>query len=298
MTSFSIGLTGKKLLLLGMDDSAKVTSAAEKQLSFDFFDENIYTKEADRFVPEFRDLVMPFIGNSDPIKLKTGVVIDSAMAFMNVIPIDFAEVGDTLESHIQWELSNYFQESSRDLSKRFYRLGEPLFGDSIYESLIIAIDKKKIRFVKDLLAGSGLSIRKIEIEQFAVEKCVTELFGRSVREGRVAVSRCTKERISSSVLEKGVLKHFVQEKVIENNPVQILYEQLKNILMRYDSINEVFLFGDMSSTAIENGLSKHLDGIKITHLDLFATGTSVSGKVGDTSIYAPLVGLALKNLVS
>lgn len=298
MTSFSIGLSGNTLRLLGLDASGKITSTDTTRLSFDLGDDLLYTKNPESIVPEFVEHITSFVKNEELKSLKAGVTIDTSMAFINVIPLDLSETSGAVESHILWELSNFYPDTYKDFSKRFYKLGNPLFGGVIDEAIIIAIDRKKIRFIKNLCAQAGLQPKNIEIDHFAVEKCLTELFGRNVRNNNVIITSCSKKRIDSSLLANTSLKFYDYDHVLDRNPVKIIYEQLNKMKVKFPdiSISEIFLYGEISSRAIANDIGNHLGGIKITHLDLFGEARPDGKPKPDSSVYAPLVGLALKNL--
>lgn len=300
MTSLSIGLSGKTLRLLGVDSSGKITSSASLAMSFDLGSESLFTKDPGSVAQEFREHVSAFAKNEDLQKLRSGITIDTSMAFINVIPLDVSETSGAIESHILWELSNYYPDTYKDFSKRYYKLGNPLFGGTIDEAIIIAIDRKKIRFIKNLCAQSGLQPKNIEIDHFAVEKCLTELFGRNVRNKSVIISSCSGKRIDSSLLVNTGLKYYDYDIVLERNPVKILYQQLSRMKNKFPEtdISEIFLYGEVSSAAISSGIGEHLGGIKITHLDLFGPSRPDGKGRHDSSVYAPLVGLALKNLVN
>ena len=298
MISFSIGLSGNVLRLLGLDASGKITSTVASRLSFDFGDDQLFNKNPKSIAPEFSEHIATFLKNEDPVNLRTGVTIDTSMAFINVIPLDLSETSGAVESHILWELSNYYPDSYKDFSKRFYKLGNPLFGGTIDEAIIIAIDRRKIRFIKNLCSQTGILPKNIEIDHFAVEKCLTELFGRNVRDRNVIISSCSKKRIDSSLLVNTGLKFYDYDHVLDRNPLKILFDQLIRIKTKFPdiTISEIFLYGDISSKAIVNDIGKHLGGVKITHLDLFGEARLDGKPKPDSSVYAPLVGLALKNL--
>jgi hypothetical protein len=283
-----------------MDNSGNITSKFSAGLSFDLSDESLYAKDPVSFSAELREHISSFVKNEDLSKIKPGVVIDSSMAFINVIPLDFSETTGALESHIQWELSNYYPESSKDYSKRYYKLGEPVFSNNIYESLIIAIDRKKIRFIKNLCAQSGIQPRNIEIGHFAVEKCITELFGRNVRGRSVILSSVTRRRIESSLLKDGALKFYDYELITDKNPLNVLISQAGRLMERIAGaeVTDLFVYGELSTFAVEKDIGKYLGGANVIHLDLFSTKSPDGKTMPDSSVYAPLAGLALKNLNS
>lgn len=298
MVSLSIGFSGKMLRLLGMDASGNISSVMAVPLSFDLSEESLFLKEPDGFAGEVSDHINEFTKGHDLTKIRAGVVIDASMAFISVLPIDFSESGAALESHIQWEISNYFPESSKEFSKRYYKLGTALFGDNIFEAMIIAIDRRKIRFIKELCRKSGFLPRNIEIDHFASEKCVTELFGRNVRDSSVYISSCGRKRVDTSYLRGGRLVHYVYDIVTGSNPVKLLYEQVSRLTGKFadENATDLFIYGDSSASAMKNNIGNYLGGIKVTHLDMFNPRSPGGRANPDSSAYVPLVGLALKNL--
>lgn len=270
-------------------------------LSFDIGEESVFTKDAGEYSGVFSDLIKEFLRSGDASGLKAGAVIDPSSAFICVLPLDFSEPGPALESHIQWEISNFYPESSRNFSKRYYRLGEPLFSSDIFESLVIAIDRRRIRFIKNLCLSAGIQLKNIEIDHFASERCLTELYGRSVRGNCVILSSCRMNRIDTSMLRDGKLCHYVFDLTCGENPASVLYRQITEATHKLgtsETIPEIFLYGEASGHVISQGFGEILSDTKLTHLDLFSAKIKDRNPKYDSSAFVPLFGLALKNLSS
>lgn len=297
MTCLSIGLSGKILRMLGMDSSGNVTSVGSAGLSFDVSGD-ASGKDLQPLAEEITEHITTFTANADLSRIKCGVVIDSSMAFINVIPLDFDETAAAIESHIQWEISNYIPESSRNFSKRFFKLGDPVFEGNIHESLVLAVDRSKVKLIRELLSPSGISPMSIEIAHFAAEKCLSEYFNRSIRDNSVVLSSVFRNRIESSLLQNGTIAFYEYDIPLDRNPVTFLYEQMVKISGKSGNqpVKELFIYGELSEAVIRCDFKQYFEGLKITHLDLFRKGSRESLSGPDSSVYTPLAGLALKNL--
>lgn len=301
MAVLSIGFAGRTLRLLTLGPSGEVASSMTAALNFDIGEESVFTKDADEYSAGFSELIKNFLRAEDASGLKAGVVIDPSSAFICVLPLDFSEPGTALESHIQWEISNFYPDSSRNFSKRYYRLGEPLFSGDIFESLLIAIDRRRIRFIKSLCLNAGIHLKNIEIGHFASERCLTELYGRSVRGNSVVLSSCSISRVDTSLLRDGKLCYYDFDLTWGENPASVLYRQITAVTQRLganETLTEIFLYGDASGPVMSQGFSEIFGGTKLTHLDLFPAKIGDRNSKSDSSPFVPLFGLALKNLSS
>lgn len=294
MKSLSIAFSGNSVRLLGMDASGSIVACASTELGFDFSSEAYFSEDPSAYSPQLSSAFADFLANADPQTLKAGALIDTSMAFITVMPVDFGESREAVESHILWELSNYYPDTYKDFSKKYYRLNNLNYGE-IDEAIVIAIDKKKIKFISNLCLLSGIKLRNVEIGHFAVEKLLSELYGRNLRAGNVIVTSCTNRRIDSSLLSDSGLRYFEFDLVQNESPVKTLVRQLIHIREKFPlyEIPEVFVYGDSASRAIANDAGKYAGGLKLTHLNVLS---SQKNPADDSSIFAPLAGLALKNL--
>lgn len=82
-------------------------------------------------------------------------MIEASQAFLNVLPVDFNEGKANINSHILWELSNYFPENGKDFIVKYYRLNNNYISKNIDEILLIALDKNKIDIIKIFATAAG-----------------------------------------------------------------------------------------------------------------------------------------------
>ncbi len=287
MAILILGFTENTLRVLQLSDSKEVISKDQINLSFNINDKSHLKSNSEELITEFSGNILNIIDSKSAEAHTASVLIDTAQTFLNVVPVDFNEDRNNINSHILWELSNYFPDTYKNFNIKYYRLHNNSVNEGIDEVLLIAIDKNRIDFIKKLCNGSNIKIRNIEIDQFAVEKCLKENHGADMLNKNILIIGCKNSRLDFSLIKNEVLKYYDYDIFEGSNFRPALVNQMNffNSAFNDKSIQKIFLYGYESSGNIKKFLDKEFGNIEISYIN----------NDGIDSSFAPLYGLALKN---
>ena len=288
-----LGFAGNNLKLLKLNSDKEIVFAGETDLGFNINDLSYIKKNRDEILNIFPEKLNELINFENLQETTAGVVIDSSLTFLNVIPVDFDEDTSSINSSILWELSNYFPDNYKDFNVRYYKLGKNPVSKNIDEILIIAVDKTKINFIINLCNNSGLKIKNVEIDQFAVEKYIKEKYRNEFSNGIIFLSGFKSGRIDFSLLEKGKIKCFDYSRTDKSGYVNAFRKLLNSFKTNsgFHIPEKIFIYGDEILSDLKNILNDEFGESKITVLSPFKDNNVLS----EPSSFAPLYGLALKN---
>jgi len=292
LDNISIGFSENVLRVLKVNDARKITFKGEIDLGFNINDDSYFKKNKDEAVELFSEKFSGLSVNEDNSECKAGVLIEASQAFLNVLPLDFNEGKANINSHILWELSNYFPEKGKDFIVKYFRLNNNYISKNIDEILLIALDKNKIDIIKNLCNGSGIMIKNIEIDQLAVDKCIKNNYPEDIRNFNILLIGCKNSRLDFSLISEGKIKYFDFQNTARSNINQAIYSQMNFFEKVFSDIRigKVFLYGEEKSIFVKNFFKEEYKNIPVSLINPETTDNT-----GNQSKYAPLFGLALKD---
>jgi len=293
LDTLSLGFSENVLRILRLNDSGKIVFKDEIDLGFNMNDDEYLRKNRDELVLSFTEKLSDLLRDETGSIDEAGVLIDTSQTFLNVFPIDFQEDQGSINTHILWELSNYFPGSYKEFNIKYYRLHNKYLSDGIDEVLLIAVDKNKIEFIKNLCNGSGIKIKNVDIDQFIVEKCVREFYPAELKERTVLLGGCKNSRLDFSLITNEKIKYYDYENAGTSNINTLLVKQMNffNSMFNEDPPGIIFLYGDQNAEVVKNFLNEKFESLPVILIDPFLK----TGSEENLSKYAPLYGLALKN---
>lgn len=291
MKNINIGFSDNNCRVLILDESKKIYFQDEFDLGFKITDEVNFKKNKEDtlriFTEKLNSLQLP---ESDK---NVNVLLDTSLTFLNLFPFDFNEDKGNINSHILWELSNYYPLTYKDFLINYYRLHNNFFSESIDEVLLIAVDRNIIEVIKNLCNGNGFRISNIDIDQIAVEKYLKEKYGTEFELQNVVLIGCKNNRLDYSLYINGKLAYYDFQITGMNNPGSFLIKQIEvlNSVTGYEGIAEIFLYGDEKLFQIRDILSEFYKELPVK----LVSTDSEDAEFTSRSIFAPLCGLGLKN---
>lgn len=294
METTVIGFSENNLRMLRLNSEKKIVYASETSLGFNLSDGSAINSNMEEYINLFADKANEMkVFDGDEI-LSAGVVIDSSQTFLNILPIDFNEDISNINSHLLWELSNYYPGSYKNYNIKFYRLHNNYISKNIDEVLLIAIDKSRIKFINLLCASIGFKIKNVEIDQFAAEKFIKEFYTQEAENKTALIIGFKNSRIDFSLIEKGKIKYYDYSKSDKAGYLNAFKKQINSF--RYSAgfrfPERVFIYGEDDLSEFVNILEHEFGKNKVT--DLVCSGMKLD--VARQSSFAPLFGLALRNL--
>lgn len=281
MNSLTISIADGYIKLLSIDESGNVF---QKESRFDFdFGNNPSVKIIEEAARNLSEIIDQTDGIEKNGELSTGILIGTDQTFLSVFPVDFDDEKANIDSHILWELSNYFPSTYKKFNIRYYRLNSYSSGP-VDDILIVAIERSKIETLKLLCDYANVRIRNIEVDHFTVEKYLMKKHPNEISANKLMIIGCRKHRLDFSVMERGALRIYdfdmLDQLTYENSVInQINYAQSV-----VGSLDSVYVYGDANSERVRSFLQGLFPEIRI--LD----------ESPDNSKFSPLHGLAMKNL--
>lgn len=287
MNTIIIGFSGNTVRILQLGETKQIVSKDEITLSFNVNDESCQKKGKSELVNEFIDSVNNILINSEQELLNASIIIETAQTFLSVFPVDFNEDQSNINSHILWELSNYFPETYKDFNVKYFRLNNNYLNENIDEVLLIAIEKIKIDFIRNLCNACNIKIRNMEIDQFAVEKCLREIYPDLLKNKCILIIGCRNSRLDFSLIKNEKLKYYDYENFEGDNYKNSLIKEINlfSSSSGRQKIDKIFLYGDDITFKIKNFITEQFEN---TECD-FITASDT-----EDSRFSPLYGLALK----
>lgn len=286
--NLNIEFSGNVLRVMLLDQNGKIVSKNEKNIGFSPSDFDQARKNRNEFIAEFSGHMRSILGYELDQTRNAGILIGTDQTFLNVFPLDFNEEQSSIDSHILWELSNYYPESYKDFNIRYLRLNNSNLSQNIDDALLIAVNNNLIAFIKSLCNESNIRIRNIEIDQFTVERCLREFRKAETADASILIIGCKNDRLDYSYVEKGSLKAYDFDIIEDRNFGNSVIRYLNSIQPEIKKVNEIFLYGDKLVTQVKNFIEELVNGISVSY-------AGIPGEADDPK-FSPLYGLALKNL--
>jgi len=286
---------------IGINNLNEIILIEEVASIIDFGKDISYYKNNTTILSEISQLISSIL-NTDISKIKkTGVVIDSAQAFLNIIPVDSNDDEKTVNSQIMWEISNYFPETYNDFNIKCLRLSNHKYSGNIDEALLIAIDKFKIDFCRKVCAELRLNLKAVEIDHFAAEKVLSDAYKEKIS-ANVLLIGFKNERIDLSVVNKGKIRYYEYINKDDNEYHERFIHTLKNLPLNIPDLNlkDIFIYGGDLTVNIDDSVMEIFKNVPVTVIDPFykikLSRELLSEKSGDKNLhrFTPLCGLASK----
>jgi hypothetical protein len=287
---------------IGVNDLNEIILMEEVSSIVDFGKDISYYKNNTTVLSETSQMIHSIL-NTDINKIKkVGVALDSAQAFLNIIPVDTNDDEKTINSQIMWEISNYFPETYNDFNIKYIRLNNHKYTANIDDALLIAIDKFKIDFCRRVCSELKLNLKTVEVDHFAGEKILTDNYKDKVSGNNVLFIGYKASRIDLSVIANGKISYYEYINKDDNEYHDRFISILKNLSVNIPELNlkEIFVYGGDFSGSPDENFSELFKGVHVTVVDAFhkvkLSRELLSEKSGDRSLhrFTPLCGLASK----
>ncbi len=297
MSNLNLEFSRNLLRILMLNESGDTIIQQEAPLSFNLSEESCQKRNRDELSEEFFDKILECMPESISSVRNGDILINTDQAFLNVFPIDFTENQDSINGHILWELSNYFPDTYKDFNIKYYRLNNNYLNKDLDEALIIAINKNKIDFIKRLLNSCNIRIKSIEIDQFAVEKCVSQKSNMQTETECSLILGCKSQRIDFSLLHHEKLRYYDYQLTENLDFRNALVDQMNFFTAAFNGykIGQIFLYGSENVIEIKNFLEEQFKFTNVYLINCTSNKLNISDNQ-DKVRFAPLMGLALKNL--
>jgi Tfp pilus assembly PilM family ATPase len=174
------------------------------------------------------------------------LIIDSSNCFISMIPVDYSDTKENINSSILWELSNYYPDNYKNFKINYQKLIKENPSDPVKWTLVIAISNKVSDVLKKISIKSGIKFSFMDIDHFACEKYFRKIYREELVKNNFLIAGIKKSRIDLSIINnKGSLfyDYLILDKTDFQKPLENYFKKSINDIshIKYDRI---FLYGD------------------------------------------------------
>jgi hypothetical protein len=296
----SIGLSNNSIRFLETDKENKISFASQVTDNFKFESLNHQNKLTDSAINETSEIINNVLKEIKTSPNNSKLVIDTNYCFTSVIPLDFSESSDKINSDIIWELSNYFSENYKNYKISYHKLLAESYSENIKETLIIAVRNNLIEAIKKLSKLINVKICSIDVEHFTAEKYFRNIRKNLFNGENFMVIGCRKNRFDFSIINESGCYNYSYFIVKDLNFQDNLIKTFLKIeyYFGYLQINNVYLYGDESTAVSYNILNNSSKKARIILSNPFyevgITNNINPEIVSEGYKFIPLCGLALE----
>jgi Tfp pilus assembly PilM family ATPase len=238
---------------------------------------------------------------------KVSATIGTSQAFLIILPLDYSEGKQSLNSKIYWELSNYFPDSYDDYMINTYRLNSILPCRDTDEFLIIAVLKNTLEFLKRIFKLCNLNIDLIDIDHFAAEHSLRRNYEQELVDKNILLVGLKDFRIDYGYIENKKYRFYCYSKYYSEPEFNLsLARKINQLLIEKFSktgIDKIYIYGDNVKDETLRMLNKNIQiPIKVINpFDNINSSTEFlkNEELRKTAhIFSPGCGVALRILES
>jgi Tfp pilus assembly PilM family ATPase len=247
---FTIGLFGQSIRFLETSKENKISFAQIKSDNFELSNLFKQNKLTESEISNSADIINAALEESKTESNISRLLIDTDRCFANVIPLDFSETKEKINSNILWELSNYFPENYKDFKISYHKLNSESFSESIKETLIIGIKNSITDALKKLCGLINIKITSIDIEHFASEKYFRAIRKNLFKDENILIVGCKKNRFDFSIINDScgfAYDYFIPVDANFQDKLIKMYIKLEE-KYRNLQISSIYLYGDDTTT--------------------------------------------------
>lgn len=192
-------------------------------------------------INEVTELIMNNLKRNNLFTDNIKFVLDSRLAYISCVPLDYSDEVENINSSLIWEISNYFPENYKNYKVTYQKINhENKDLDHLGNTLIIAYHKNIAEITRRISEISSLKISNINFDVFTAGHYLTNLSQKNF-----AVLGCKKDRLDLSVYLDGKLSFFLPV-YIKDNVKEIMQTEIYKILKLsgFEEINDLFIYGD------------------------------------------------------
>jgi len=237
-----IGYTGKHIKFLLVENGKKVSFVDQQE----YADANIFFLEPKinhKRITELSSIISTVFRKNNFHFDTAGLVLDSRLAYMSMIPVDFTDEAENINSSLIWELSNFYPDTYKNFKISYQRIDSNK-DEYAYlgNTLIIAYHKNIAEITRRLSELTGIKFTGINFDNFAA--------------GKYFLGKNEKDFILLGLKqEKTDIMHYLNGEIrnytglYKNNETKFGSGEIENILKipGFSGINKVFIYGEESA---------------------------------------------------
>jgi Tfp pilus assembly PilM family ATPase len=300
--TLAIGFSQKQIKFVEINENREISFIDNIKTSLDLNKDLSIYRNSDDIISETGDMICNHLEANNIQPNRIDVLLETSQSFMNTVPINFEEDTESIRSQILWELSNYFPDSYKNFRVSYHKLNRKDYPDGIKDTLIIAVDNNKIIVIKEIFKVCNFNIHLTDIDQFATEKCIREVYKEELTDNKILILGCKNSRIDISIIDDRNLVYYDYIIFTGSNFQKGLRKLLNELNVKGMSFGEVMLYGEDYSSDVQGYIKTFDKDHSIELSDPFKKFKYTKNEKGNGNFknkgfkYTPLIGLALKGI--
>lgn len=249
--TLGIGFSGSRINfteLSGNSKNPKVDHIESARVDFNFEEELGKFKSSQKDLTNISSEISTYITKRNLDIKKAGLTISSSQAFMIILPVDYSEGKQSINSKIYWELSNYFPDTYNDYLINTYRLNNVLPCKNSDDFLIIAVPKNTVEFIKRIFKICSLELSVIDIDHFSAENTIRLNYEEKMKGKNIMLIGLKNGRIDYGFIENMKYKFYTHSRYYNDTEFNLSLTRKLNSLIKDEPVmrttDELFFYGD------------------------------------------------------
>jgi len=299
-----IGLLGKDINIAEISEKKDILFYENIVTDFDLNENIVLERYTDTMIYSFSDLINNALKGKKIDNHRIGILLDSSLAFMNLVPVDYSESPDTIRSNIIWDLTNYFPHNYKEFIINYYRIKKNNITNEINDTLLIALHKVKMEFIKSIFEFCSLNIHITDIDHMAAERCIKKVYASDFKDHNNLILGFKKKRIDLSIIDSSNIYYFDYVITDSSNFQDRFLKSLGDLYDRHLDLffDKIFIYGETNPDTLHKLISSVFPEKNIivsNPLSIF-NYSDIEGVVDNIENegykYTSLLGIALKCL--
>jgi Tfp pilus assembly PilM family ATPase len=288
-------------------DIISLNNAESVEVELSFEDDLSKMKSNQKALTNISGEIYKYISKRNYSYDKTAVTIGTSQAFLNILPLDYSEGKQALNSKIYWELSNFFPDTYNDYIINTYRLNSVMPCINTDEFLIIAVLKNAMEFVKRLFKLCNLNLDLVDIDHFSAEHALRFNYNEAISKRNILLVGLRSGRIDYGYIENKKYKYYCYSKYSSGPEFNLSLVRKVNSLMNGILLKQapdtIYLYGDIIRDDTLESLIKNTR-VRVEILNPFENINSSAMYLKNENLrkisyqYTPAAGAALRILTS
>lgn len=307
--SLGIGFSSDQIVfteLISETDSTKLNYTEAVKVDFNFEEELWKYKSSQKVLTNISSEIQKILHKRGTNFSNISLTIGTSQAFMIILPIEFAEGKQSINSRIYWELSNYFPETYNDYIVNTYRLNTQMPCSESDEFLVIAVPKNTLEFIKRIFKLCNIKLSLVDIDHFSAENALRKNYPELLENKKILLTGLKNGRFDFGYIVNKKYKYYTYTKYSSVPEYNLsLNRKIRDFLASNsgkDGIDLICVYGDEMREDTLESMKKHNDA-KIMLLNPFENIHASSEYLQNESLrktdysFAASCGAALRNIV-
>ncbi len=276
-------------------------------IDFNFEEDLSKYKSNNKALSNISSELQKYVNSRNKEFTKISLTIGTSQAFIIILPIDYSEGKQSMNSKIYWELSNYFPENYNDFIINTYRLNAIMPSRTTDEFLIIAVAKNTLEFVKRIFKLCNLNLSIVDIDHFAAEYNLRKNYSEEFSDKNVLLIGLKEGRFDYGLIKNKKYSYYTYAKYYSEPEYDLTLIKKLNTLIKTRcedaQIETVYLYGEEIREDTIYALKKN-NNLKVKILNPFGNISSSTEFLKNQDLrkqahmYSPSCGVAFRSIYS